>query len=100
MLSKRDRVRLRQFGRRFGSRPKTCHCHSGDCISLADLEPGVEALITCHNDLKTIERGLYHGKRVMVQRNESGEPNLVVAVGDARYVLDRRVARMIRVKVV
>ncbi len=56
--------------------------------------------MTCNNDIKTIERGLYHGKKVMSQRNEPGEPNIVVAVGDARYVLDRRIARMIRVRLV
>ncbi len=100
MLSRRDRVRFRQFGRRFGGRHKACHCLSGDCISLADLSTGKEALITCNNDIKTIERGLYHGKRVIAQRNEPGEPNIVIAVGDARYVLDRRVAGMIRVRVV
>ncbi len=99
MLSKRDRVRLRQFGRRIRGRQRSCHCLSGDCISLDDLATGKEALITCNNDLKTIERGLYHGKRVVAQRNEPGEPNIVVAVGDSRYVLDRRVARLIRVKV-
>ncbi|MCB5247577.1 MAG: FeoA family protein [Candidatus Cloacimonetes bacterium] len=100
MLSRRDRVRLRNFGRHFRGRRRACRCEIGDCISLADLETGKEALITCNNDLKTIERGLYHGKRVIAQRNEPGEPNIVVAVGDARYVLDRRVAWQIRVKVV
>lgn len=99
MLSKRNRASLRSFGRRFRGRTKPCHCQIGDCISLADLQTGKEALITCNNDIKTIERGLYHGKRVFTQRNEPGEPNIVIAVGDARYVLDRRVARQIMVKV-
>lgn len=64
------------------------------------LQKGQEALITCNNDIKTIERGLYHGKKVKAQRNVTGEPNIVVAVGDSRYVLDRRIARMIRVRLV
>ncbi len=99
MLSKRDRVRLSSFGRRIRGRKRVCHCQIGDCISLANLATGQEALITCNNDLKTIERGLYHGKRVIAQRNEPGEPNIVIAVGDSRYVLDRRVAQQIRVRV-
>jgi Fe2+ transport system protein FeoA len=81
-------------------RPQTCSCHSGDCISLSELAQGREALITCNNDIKTIERGLYHGKKVYAFRNEPGEPNIVTAVGDARYVLDRRVAKLIKVRVI
>lgn len=99
MLSKRNRLNLSSFGLRFRGRHKPCHCQAGDCISLDELKSGKEALITCNNDIKTIERGLYHGKRIFTQRNEPGEPNIVVAVGDARYVLDRRVARQIRVRV-
>ena len=99
MLSKRNRARLRRFGRAFINRPQSCRCLRGDCISLAELSQGSEALITCNNDIKTIERGLYHGKRVHAFRNDPDEPNIVVAVGDSRYVLDRRVARQIRVRV-
>ncbi len=100
MLSKRDRVRLRNLGRRLNLRPQRCECASGQCITLSELSTGSEALITCNNDIKTIERGLYHGKKVSAFRNEPGEPNLVVAVGDSRYVMDRRVARLIKVRVV
>jgi Fe2+ transport system protein FeoA len=80
-------------------RSKPCHCRRGDCITLAELGTGRSAQITCNNDLKTIERGLYHGVRISSFRNEEDEPNLIVAVGDARYVLDRRVASEIRVRV-
>ncbi|MBW6514892.1 MAG: ferrous iron transport protein A [Candidatus Syntrophosphaera sp.] len=100
MLSHRNRVRLRRFGRRLINRPQRCQCLVGDCISLADLTPGREAVITCNTDIKTIERGLYSGKRVSAFRNDTDEPNIVIAVGDARYVMDRRVARQIRVRVV
>ncbi len=100
MLSKRNRVHMRRFGRRFFLRPRPCHCRSGDCINLAELSPGREAVVTCNNDLRTIERGLYHGRRVSAFRNESGEPNLVISVGDSRYVLDRRLAMLIKVRVV
>ncbi len=33
-------------------------------------------------------------------RNNYDEPNVVVAVGDARYVMDRRIAKTIKVKIV
>lgn len=100
MLSKRSRVRMRSFGRRLFLRPQHCHCQSGDCVSLSELGAGRDAVITCNNDIKTIERGLYHGCRISVFRNEAGEPNLVIAVGDARYVMDRRLALLIKVRVV
>lgn len=99
MLSKRSRVRLRQFGRHFIANPKPCHCSKGDCISLSQLSTGREGSITCNDDIKTIERGLYSGTKVLAFRNDPDEPNIVVAVGDARYVLDRRIALRIRVRV-
>jgi len=91
---------MRRFGRRFFLRPRPCHCRSGDCIGLDELAPGRDAVITCNNNVRTIERGLYHGRRVSAFRNEPGEPNLVIAVGDSRYVMDRRVAKLVRVRVV
>ena len=80
-------------------RPRSCQCRSGECTSLAELCAGRLAFVTCNNDIKTIERGLYHGQRVSILRNEPGEPNIVVAVGEARYALDRRIAALIRVRV-
>jgi len=67
---------------------------------LADLPKGEKAVITCNKHLLIIERGLYLGMSLTMQRNDSDEPNVIVAVGDARYVLDRRIAAEIRVKIV
>jgi len=100
MLSRRNRVRLRQFGRRFSLRSRTCNCRRGDCLELAKLSTGRSARILCNNDIKTIERGLYHGVKITSFRNEPDEPNIVVAVGDSRYVLDRRIAEQIRVRII
>jgi len=100
MLSNRNRARLRQFGRRFFYNPKPCKCKQGDCVPLTELHENDIAIITRNNDLRIIERGLYHGMRIRVFRNEPGEPNLIIAVGDARYVLDRRIAWLIMVRVV
>ncbi len=99
MMSDRNRLRLRRFGRRFFLLPKSCNCRRGDCIALEILGEGKSAMVTCNNDLRTIERGLYQGVRVTALRNAEGEPNIVIAVGDSRYVLDRRIASQIRVRV-
>lgn len=99
MLSQRNRMRLRNWGRSLAPRPKRCLLCPGDCMDLAQLPGGSQATVLCNHDTKTIERGLYIGVKLEVFRNEADEPNLIVAVGDSRYVLDRRIARAIRVKV-
>lgn len=98
MLSNRNRVKLRSLGRRFFNRPRHCRRFAGDCLSLSEVPQNMAATVYCNTDVKTIERGLYLGVSVHVQRNDSSEPNLIVAVGDSRYVLDRRVANNIRVR--
>lgn len=100
MFNDRNRARLRRFGRRFMHRNLQCPCAAGDCLSLAQVPEGISAIISCNKNLKTIERGLYLGMKISMFRNDDNEPNLIVAVGDARYVLDRRIAKEIRVRVV
>lgn len=99
MLSNRNRVRLRNFGRMFGARRRGCQNPHGACLGLDLLLEGSAAIITCNRHLPTLERGLVHGVQVEMFRNEMSQPNVVIAVGDARYVLDRRIAREIKVKV-
>ena len=67
------------------------------CEDLAQAEAETIVTITSNNDHKTVERGLCTGVKIKVLRNELDEPNLIVAVGDARYVLDRRIARRIKI---
>ena len=100
MFFKRNRVKLRQWGRQFGRGRQNCPCASGACLSLQQLSEGTNAIIVCNNNLRTIERGLYLGRQITLFRNNLDEPNLIVAVGDARYVLDRRIAREIMVKII
>ncbi len=99
MLSVRSRARLRNWGRHFRGRQRTCPCAIDQCFNLDQLPQDANAVIICNHNLKTIERGLYVGMRVSMFRNDHSEPNIIVAVGDARYVLDRRIAKEIRVKV-
>lgn len=75
-----------------------CRYKDKPCEVLTDAATDSEVCITCNDDHKTVERGLYRGVRIRLIRNETDEPNIIVAVGDARYVLDRRIARKIRVR--
>lgn len=93
----RHRFRKRMLGklqRMLYGKPVRMIC----CDILSGVHSDSAVLITCNHDHKTVERGLYTGVQIRVLRNEPGEPNLVVAVGDARYVLDRRIAERIRVR--
>jgi Fe2+ transport system protein FeoA len=86
----------RRLGRGLGRRQHSRRCdRHADC--LAGVEAGKVVTITCNDDIRTVERGLCTGVKVRVMRNETDEPNLIVAVGDARYVLDRRIAHRIKV---
>ena len=100
MLSKRNRVQLRNWGRRFTGRRRQRSCPRGDCLSLSAIPEGTSAIITRNQHLGTIERGLYHGVQITMFRNDLSQPNVIVAVGDARYVLDRRIADVIRGRVI
>jgi hypothetical protein len=84
---------------RFGKGRMQGRCALGDCISLDKLPEDQNAIITCNHNLQTIERGLYLGSLITMSRNDLNEPNIIVAVGDARYVLDRRIAKEINVRV-
>lgn len=66
---------------------------------MSDLSKGKSATVYCNSDLRTIERGIYLGALITIFRNDPDEPNIIVAVGDSRYVLDRRIAKDIRVRV-
>jgi len=99
MLSRRNRVRIRGWGRKFSGRKRHGVCKAGQCIPLDQLPEGNSAIVIHNNNLKIIERGLYIGALITMFRNDF-ENNVVVAVGDARYVIDRRIAGTIKVKVV
>ena len=100
MLSRRNQMRLRRFGRGMMRRRQRCAMCAGDCVALSELAEGSKAIVLRNDDARTIERGLYEGSEIEVYRNGEGEPNVIVAVGDSRYVLDRRIASLIRVRVV
>lgn len=99
MLNRRNRIRLHHWGRHFFRNRKQCPCQRGDCVPMTDVSEGMHGTVYCNYDIRTIERGIYVGARISMFRNVAEEPNVIVAVGDARYVLDRRIAREIRIKI-
>ena len=100
MNSNRHRNRLRRLGARLFFTPRPCPCERGECVPLKALQEDQSAVITRNGNLATLERGLNQGMKITMFRNEPSEPNLIIAVGDARYVLDRRLAAHIMVRVI
>ena len=89
----------KRFRFRHWRRHKAFTFDPNQSVALDQLPEGYNATVIHNNNLKTIERGLYLGAPITVFRNNIDEPNIIVAVGDARYVLDRRIARTIKVRI-
>lgn len=95
------------FGRFFGPgrrhRHKRCDQIQGICrrelgnISLAEAPVGQNFVIVCNPDRKTMEMGIYPGGTVMVQKNDPTDQNIVVAIGNSRFIIPRELAQRIRV---
>jgi predicted lipase len=67
-----NRFRFRHWGKH-----KAFTCEPNQCLALDQIPEGYNATVIHNND----------------------EPNIIVAVGDARYVLDRRIARTIKARI-
>jgi Fe2+ transport system protein FeoA len=54
--------------------------------------------VIANPDRQSVEIGLHRGAHVQILKNGLADPNIVVAVDDARYVLSRATANHIRVR--
>ncbi len=84
------------WGRMTGRRnryPRDRQCHN-----LSQAVGGSVVMVTCNQNIRMVERGLYNGISIRILRNNRDEPNLIIAVGDSRYILDRRIAAHIKVR--
>ncbi|MCD4829466.1 MAG: ferrous iron transport protein A [Candidatus Cloacimonetes bacterium] len=70
---------------------KTPPCPLSDCPEKARVR------VVSNPDRQTLELGIYPGSLVKVFKNHLGDPNLVVGIGDSRFILDRSLARNIKV---
>jgi len=67
-------------------------------MSLNDASEQQRYIIISNPDRKTMEMGVYVGGVVTVQKNDRSEPNIVIGVGDARYIIPRVLATRILIK--
>jgi len=92
------------FGKGFGKRRggKRCHghrhCSCHEALHLADAEVGKKYIILNNPDIKTMEMGIYRGGIITVHKCEEDNPNIVVGVGDSRFIIPRELAGKIHIK--
>jgi len=92
------------FRRAFGKRIRNSRrCHHtrhqhGHQITLAEAEVGKKYIIMHNPDVKTMEMGLYRSGIITVHKNEQENPNIVVGVGESRYIIPRDLAGNIIVR--
>ena len=67
-------------------------------VNLNGAIPGIKYIVKFNPDKKTIEMGIYAGSIISVQKNEFDDPNIIVAVGETRYIIPRKIAEQILIK--
>lgn len=65
-------------------------------LSLADVDK--EYKIICNPNPKCFELGMCHGNMIRIIKNNEYDRNIVIAVGDSRYIVSRNVADCIMVE--
>ena len=79
--------------RRKSSRRKRSQTHS-----LSECRVDSMYTIIENQDKQSMEMGLFSGARVRVIHNAIESPNMVVAINESRYMLNKETARHILVK--
>lgn len=71
--------------------------HRASAISLAALAERHEATIATNSDRKSREMGLAPGAHVRMLRNRRDDHAVVIALGDARFMVSRAIAEGVAV---
>lgn len=83
------------FGRRKKTRAGWDEKKSNKVTSLAEAVCGKHYRILNNPDLKTMEMGLHKNVVITINKNDSGNPNIVIGVGDTRLMLSHELAKKI-----
>ena len=66
-------------------------------IPLSEMKKGMTGTVCCNPDKKTKVIGLNNGKRLIIFKNESYEPNMIVSMESTRYIIAKSIASQILV---
>jgi Fe2+ transport system protein FeoA len=95
---------FRGKGRVHGKKKKHCSQrkrifhHNTECFSLNDTQENASYLVLANPDKKTNEMGLHAGSVLTVHKNHQTDSNIIIAIGETRYIIPRVLAREILVK--
>ena len=84
-------------GRKHRHRCETCP-RNRMRINLNDTEENGRYIVFNNPDKKTMELGIYVNSIITIQKNDLNEQNIVVGVGESRYIIPRDIAKNIIVK--
>jgi len=79
-------------------RPKQRCRRRGYRFPLSEAEVGRRYSIILNPDKKTIEMGIFNGSIITVHKNEFSDQNIVVGVGNSRYIIPKTIAEKIIVQ--
>ena len=97
--------------RRKHRRHKDGHCCRGtmscatekgvpeNCITLEQAPVNKKLTVRANSDIKTIEMGLYPGSILTLIHSEAKGHNIIVKIHDQRYVIPRKIAKQIYVRI-
>ena len=74
-----------------GHHKHKCHCR-GQKISLSTAAVGSRHCVITNPDKKTVEMGIFNGSIITVHKNEVSDQNIVVGVGNSRYIIPKTIA--------
>jgi Fe2+ transport system protein FeoA len=63
-----------------------------DILPLSELHKGASGVVCCNPDKKTKVIGINPGRHLVVFKNESYEPNLIVSLESTRYIIAKSIA--------
>jgi Fe2+ transport system protein FeoA len=67
-------------------------CGQKNRIPLSEAGHGHTYRVLSNPDRQTLEMGLFHGACIQVIQNSDDRAQMVVGIGDARYMIDKSVA--------
>ncbi len=65
---------------------------------ISDFAKGAEVVVLSNSDKQTLEMGVFSGVPVHILKNRPNDPNMLIAVGDSRYIISKEVAIQIQVR--
>jgi Fe2+ transport system protein FeoA len=90
----RGRGFFKRKGHCGGKDKHKCRC-KGQQFPLSTAEVGSKHFVIMNPDIKTIEMGIFNGSIITVQKNEESDQNIVVGVGNSRYIIPKTIAEEI-----